>query len=48
MFTYQQSGNYNETIMRVINKVLEQVDSVSEMMDETLEESEEVSNFKDF
>jgi hypothetical protein len=32
MFTYQKSGNYNETIMKVINKVLEQVDSLSEIV----------------
>jgi hypothetical protein len=32
MFTYKKSGNYNETIMKVINKVLEQVDSFSEIV----------------
>jgi hypothetical protein len=37
MFTYQKSGNYNKTIMRVINKVLEQVDNLSDKTDDTFE-----------
>jgi len=40
MFTYRDSGNYNDIIMKVINKILGQVDSVSGMADEAFEEFE--------
>ena len=29
IFTYREDGNYNDMIMRVLNKIIEVVDSVS-------------------
>ena len=44
IFTYRNSGNYNDMIMRVINKSLEIVDGMSKFTSE----GESLTNFEDF
>jgi hypothetical protein len=45
--TFRKDGNYNGTIMKVINRVLEQIDATSLVEDEGVPK-DAASNYKDF
>lgn len=51
MFKYSPDGNYNDTIMRVINKAIEiaeQTSLMSDYLNESKGRKEEETNYSDF
>ena len=52
MFTYRENGNYNDLIMRVLNKAMEQIDATSSFV-QFINESKDsrgssITNYQDF